>query len=624
MKPGPEPAPSFELFTPISEIQIFMTVSQRVEALRTWMSRQTSPSGAPLAAYIVPTSDPHNDEYIPARWMCREWLTGFTGSAGLAVVTAGKAALWTDSRYWLQASEQLSGTPFVLMREGEPEVPTPAQWLADELQKLGGDCCAACPADMLSQALAEELAQQGAKVESDIENAFDTLWTNRPGLPAEPVTVQPLAYTGLSVADKMDKLRNALQALPPHTDYIFNDLSDVAWALNLRGRDIPYNPVFLAYLVYAADQNRFLLFTHGETLTGEAALQLRDAGVEVHPYEEAQAFCRSHKVASDGSLTLHMSTPDGENLTLPSPAATLRAVKNEAEREGFRLAMLRDGVAMVKFLRRLDEQMERGEEVTELDVDEQLTALRAAQSGFEQLSFGTIAGFAAHGAIVHYEADAASNAKLQPRSFLLLDSGAQFDCGTTDITRTIPLGELSEEEVLVYTLVLQGHLALSRQHFPEGTTGLQLDLAARHAIWNKGYDFGHGTGHGVGSHLCVHEGPHQIRKNVRACTLLPLQEGMTVTNEPGVYVAGRFGVRIENVLLCVAAEETPFGRFLRFETLTLCPYDLRAVKLDLLNKEEIAQLNAYHEEVRTKLLPLLDEEADRAWLRRATEPVEAP
>ena len=336
-------------------------------------------------------------------------------------------------------------------------------------------------------------------------------------------------------------------------------------------------------------------------------------------YESLPGYCRTHRVQASGSVCLDV--PALPAAPLESEVARWRAVKSSAEAEGFRQAMLRDGVALVQFLRRLDEQMAAGDCPTEMEVDAQLTALRAAQPGFRELSFATIAGYAAHGAIVHYEAEPATDVRLKPEGLLLLDSGAQFDCGTTDITRTLALGPTTDEERRVYTLVLKGHLALARLRFPEGTTGLQLDTAARQPLWAEGYDFGHGTGHGVGSHLCVHEGPHQIRKNLRACTLIPFGPGLTVTDEPGIYVEGRFGVRIENVLLCQPAGETPFGRFLGFETLTLCPYDLRPLDRSLLTPEEAAQINAYHTEVRTRLLPLLTDEADRQWLRRATEPL---
>ena len=590
-----------------------MTVNQRVEALRSWMRDHG------VDAYLVPTSDPHNDEYIPPHWMCREWLTGFTGSAGTAIVTLNRAALWTDSRYWLQAAEQLRDTPFELMREGEPRTATPIGWLARQIQD-GADFVVAGPDDMLTPSTTGWLQHEaGLTLRTGLPDAFDAIWADRPALPAAPIVVQPREWTGRGSADKLHAAAFSIEPRLKADCYLFNDLSDIAWLLNLRGADIAYNPVFLAYLVYSGTDESFVLFTHTDTLTPEAYDELRRNRVSVREYGEITDFCRRHSVQAADSVPL--SLPLSQTEPLASPVGPMRAVKNEAEREGFRQAMLHDGVAMVQFLRWLQEEVGSGRHVTEITASQRLADLRAARPGFRDLSFATIAGYAAHGAIVHYEAEPHTDARLQPEGLLLLDSGAQYESGTTDITRTIALGPVTDEMRRVYTLVLKGHLALARQRFPEGTTGLQLDLAARSAMWSHGYDFGHGTGHGVGSHLCVHEGPHQIRKDLRDCTLVPFADGMVVTDEPGIYLAGRFGVRIENVLLCRHALQTDFGRFLEFENLTLCPYDLRPLDRSLLTAGERAQINAYHDEVRRRLMPLLTDEADRDWLVRATEPL---
>lgn len=602
-----------------------MKVSERVAALRQWMATHHD-GERPVGAFIVSTADPHNDEYIPSHWMCREWLTAFTGSAGTAVVTADSAALWTDSRYWLQAAEQLEGTPFQLMREGADGVPTVGEWIAAQEAFAGAQPDAPAPVvgvsvDAFSAREAASLAADGVTVTDRLSDAFDDLWTDRPAIPAEPVTVQKAEFAGETIEEKLGRLRQWTACIATSMDYLFADLADIAWVLNLRGADIPYNPVFVAYLVYRRVTDDFQLFTHVESLTAEARAQLQKAGVELAPYAEALSYCRQHTVGCDPStatLLLRSACTPSE----PSPLAGWRSVKNAAEAEGFRRAMERDGVAMVRFLRQFEESLAAGEQLTEISVDQRLTALRAEQPGYEQLSFATIAACGPHGAIVHYEAEPETDAVLPRKSFLLLDSGAQYDCGTTDITRTIALGDLTREERLVYTLVFKGHLRLARMKFPEGTTGLQLDLAARQDLWARGYDFGHGTGHGVGAHLCVHEGPQQIRKNLRDCTLVPFRPGMTITDEPGVYVEGAFGVRIENTLLCVPAEETAFGRFLRFESLTLCPYDLRPVMRSLLTVEEVEQINQYHAEVRHRLLPLLSDEADRCWLANATRSIE--
>lgn len=597
-----------------------MSINQRIATLRQWMAEQCGSQCGSNWAYVVPTADPHNNEYIPPHWMCREWLTAFNGSAGIAVVTATQAALWTDSRYWLQAAEQLADTPFILMKEGEEGVPNVTAWLQAQGIKLF-----AGPADMISCQMVDDYRAEGIEYMA-LPDAFDALWTERPALPAQPIVVYNPLYAGRSATEKLATLATWFDkaATTMAEAYLINDLADIAWLLNLRGSDIAYNPVFVAYLIYNKESRKFTLFTHAETLTAEAQQALALAKVSVAPYADAANYVAQHPTAIDPAMaTMHLCQSDPcAALHYTSPIEMWRAIKCEAEAEGMRQAMLRDGVAMVRFLRWLDERMEAGEEVTELSVDEKLTALRAEQPGFKELSFGTIAACGAHGAIVHYEADRRTNVRLPQHGLLLLDSGAQYDCGTTDITRTIALGNLTAEERHVYTLVLKGHLRLDNLHFPDGTTGLQLDLAARQDMWAAGYDFGHGTGHGVGAALCVHEGPHQIRKNVRPYTLIPFRAGMTITNEPGIYVEGRFGVRIENTLLCVPSQQTAFGRFLRFETLTLCPYDLRAVDQSLLTPDEIEQINAYHLHVHRSLMPLLTDEADKIWLARATAAME--
>lgn len=595
-----------------------MTINERVDALRQWMKAQDEKGS--VKAYIVPTADPHNDEYIPQHWMCREWITGFTGSAGTAVITADDALLWTDSRYWLQAEEQLKDTPFKLMKEGAEGVPCIGEWLR-EVAHIDIDN-AFLPADLATINTMDACRLMWTNAHETLPSAFDSIWPDRPQLPAKPIDIQPVEWAGEEVCCKLERLKEDLKRVKHIDKFLFNDLSDIAWLLNLRGEDIPYNPVFIAFLLYNRGENKFTLFTHAETLTEAAKQQLEAAHISTQPYEAAAIYCQENEVAFDDATFSYLLT-HGENfLTFSSPVEEWRSVKNEAECEGFRQAMLRDGVAMVKFLHWLDENMQAGNEVTELSVDEKLTALRAEQPGFKELSFATIAACGAHGAIVHYEADKHSNVRLPQHGLLLLDSGAQFDCGTTDITRTIALGNLTNEERHVYTLVMKGHLRLARLHFPEETTGLQLDLAARQDMWAEGYDFGHGTGHGVGSHLCVHEGPHQIRKDLRPCTLACFVKGMTITDEPGLYLEGRFGVRIENTLLCTDDRTTAFGHFLRFETLTLCPYDLRPLDISLLTNEEIEQINAYHAHVRQAIMPLLNDEADKLWLAKATTAIE--
>lgn len=539
-------------------------IRQRVKALLEWMQEKR------YAAYVVPTADPHNSEYLADHWKCREWLTGFTGSAGTAVVAAsGEAALWTDSRYYLQAEEQLADTPFRLMRDGEEGVPSIAEWIARKIPAkarvgLLGETTTLESLDALFGPIRNHY-----DIEADSIDPFHTIWPDRPALPISPITLMDENVAGRSAGEKTSLIYNSIFPSDEEAGIVLlNDLAEIAWTLNLRGNDIEYNPVFLAYLMIGKHQAT--LFTAEERISSEIRNYLADRNIRLLPYPEwrkalaalppkakvalpptanleERLYCERHKVP-------YFVTP-WDNLLMA------RAIKTAEEQEGFRQAMLRDGVAMVSFLRHLDEAMATGEEMTEMSADKLLTRLRSEQPGFRGLSFATIAGYGPHGAIVHYEADDNSDARLAPSGLLLLDSGAQYDCGTTDITRTIALGPLTDEERRAYTAVLKAHIGLSRCIFPIGTTGLQLDTAARYPLWLAGYDFGHGTGHGVGSHLCVHEGPQQIRKNLRGCTTIPFRAGMVITDEPGLYVTGRFGVRIENILLCVPHSTTPSARF---------------------------------------------------------------
>lgn len=554
-------------------------IMERVAQLRQWMKKQG------VEILVVPTMDAHNSEYVPARWQCRRWLTGFTGSAGTALLTADEALLWTDCRYWLQAEEQLRATPFRLMRDGKDE--TVNEWLRRQQGRVG------YLPDMMVKSLREELFASVEAVALDAD-PFDLLWTDRPAFPLSMAERMPDELAGCTAADKLKRLRDRL-AEQGKEQVLLNDLSEVAWMLNLRGNDIPYNPYLIAFLLVRRD-GRHTLFIHCEQVPVSIHAYLDGLGIGIRPYEDAP-----------------------RELEGDTPVAFWRAQKTESEQTGFREAHLRDGVAMVRFLRMLDEW--GSEPWTEMRVDKELTALRAQQPGFCGLSFETIAGYARHGAIVHYEATPETDIPLERKGLLLLDSGAHYDCGTTDITRTIPLGPLTDEERRAFTLVLKGHLQLQHAVFPEGTTGLQLDTLARTPLWRAGYDYGHGTGHGVGHRLGVHEGPTQFRKNCRRDTTLPLILGQTITDEPGVYVEGRFGIRHENTLLVVPAFENSFGTFWKLEPLTRCPYDRRGIVTEMLTPEERQWIDDYHALVRADLLPLLTEDADREWLRRATLPL---
>ena len=573
-------------------------INEHVEALRKWMQ------GEGIDIFIIPTLDPHNSEYVPEHWKCRQWLTGFTGSAGTALVTAREALLWTDSRYWLQAAEQLSGTPFTLMREGEDCDLT--AWLQEALKVSPTLHIGFAPDMMTPESYSQWLAPLALEPSQTVCTAdpFALLWDGRPALSTAPAEIMPDEVAGRSAADKLLALTEWLAQ--HHKDRLFiTELSEICWTLNLRGDDIPYNPFVIAFLeVRTSAPHR--LFIHQPKITPEVEDHLKALHVDIHPYDEG----------------LQLQLAALREPVAESPVAAWRALKNPVEREGMRRAHVLDGVAMVRFMAWLERSMAEGRtDITEMEADRQLTALRSEHPDFLGLSFETIAAYGPHGAIVHYEATPETDARLEPHGLLLLDSGGQYTCGTTDITRTIALGTPTPEERRVYTLVLKGHLQLAHAIFPDGTTGLQLDTYARAAMWREGYDYGHGTGHGVGHGLGVHEGPLQIRKNLRACTTLPFHAGQTITDEPGIYIPGAFGVRIENLLLATEGPETPFGKFLRFDNLTLCPYDLKPVDFDLLTPQERQWLNLYHAHVREILMPLLHHETERQWLDQATRPI---
>ena len=589
------------------------TIAARLAALRDEMRREH------LSAFIFPSSDPHNSEYVPPRWEGRKWISGFDGSAGTAVVTLHSAALWTDSRYFLAAEEQLAGTEFQLMRERMEGTPGIAEWIAAELSdaystEIGVDGMCMTYADVSD--LKTELKHNGGITVRTNLDILDRVWTDRPSVPLNPVRIQPLEYAGESCRDKLGRIRSSLLRRGAG-GMLMTQLDDIAWTLNLRGTDVHCTPVFVAWLIVAEEVA--VLYIKDEKLSPEVIDYLHAEGVAVDDYDniiDALNSYDGYTLLIDPATTNYTLSQLRGNFNLvsaPSPVPEMKAVKNEVECNGFRNAMLRDGVAMVKFLKWLEEAVPRGGE-TELSVSAKLRQLRAEQPLFMDESFDTIAGYEEHGAIVHYEPSPESDVALRPEGFLLLDSGAQYLDGTTDITRTIQLGAVSDLHRRVYTLVLKGHLSLQNLCFPRGAAGTQLDAVARVAMWRDGMNFMHGTGHGVGSYLSVHEGPHQIRQEYRPA---PMLEGMTVTDEPGLYLAGKFGVRIENTLLTVPYLTTEFGRFLRFEPLTLCPIDTRPIVVDMLSAEELAVLNAYHQMVYERLSPMLDAE-HRAWLAAKT------
>ena len=590
-------------------------ISTRLTALREVLKKQA------ISAFIVPSTDPHLSEYVAAHWHSREWISGFNGSAGTAVITLQKAGLWTDSRYFLQAAEQLEGTGIDLYKEMLPDTPSIAQFLIAELkpgEAVGID--AAVFSTRAALTLREELAAAGIELKY-IADPMTEIWSDRPAIPQDPIVVHPLRYAGKPTTEKLEEIRRALAAQGAESIFV-SQLDEIAWTLNLRGSDVHCNPVFVAYLYIGKEES--ILFTDAAKIPQETADYLASIPVNVAPYTEAAS-----KLSGLQGIRLLLDLPKTNAaiyqaalqgchlIEQASPICLMKSVKNETEQNGFREAMIRDGIAMVKFLRWLKPAVERGGE-TELSIDRKLCALRAEQSNYRGISFDTIAGYAAHGAIVHYEATPETDIPLQPKGLLLLDSGGQYLDGTTDLTRTIALGPTTEEERTDYTLVLKGFLALMHAEFPDGTCGTQLDVLARQAMWKRGINYLHGTGHGVGAYLCVHEGPHQIRMNHMPTVL---KAGMTVTDEPGIYKAGKHGVRTENTLLIVPAQETPFGTFYRFEALTLCPIDKAPIERTLLTAEEVEWLNSYHRTVFEKLAPHLDKETQH-WLKEACSPLE--
>ena len=587
-------------------------IPERIAALRDAMRQRG------IAACIVPTADPHLSEYLPEHWTAREWLSGFTGSAGTLVVTQDFAGLWTDSRYFSQAERQLAGSGVELVKLNVPHTPEHVEWLCARVH--AGDKVA-CAADVLSlatgRALRKQLAERGAElVEDDLPAA---IWKDRPPLPHAPVYEHPLDYAIHGRAEKLADVRAAMKRAGA-THHIVSALDEIAWVLNLRGSDVEYNPVFLAHLLI--DVRGATLFVEASKLNPTLQARLEGDGVRIAPYGSiADALGKlpqnTKLLLAPAQISAGVAHAIPDHVTLievTGPITAAKARKTAKELEHVREAMRRDGVALVRGARWLEQALRDGERLTELDVDEKLRELRAQQPGFVSESFSTIAGYEANAALPHYRATPESHAELKPRGMLLVDSGAQYLGGTTDITRMWALGETTPEQRRDVTLVLKGVIALSRAKFPRGTSGQQLDALARAPIWASGIDYGHGTGHGVGYCLNVHEGPQSIRPPRSGQHLEAMDVGMITSIEPGIYKPGRHGVRIENLVATVSTGDGEFGEFLAFETLTLCPIDVRLLDLSFLDAAEIAWLDDYHATVRERLAPLLDDAADRAWL----------
>lgn len=590
------------------------TINNRVQQLREWLKPND------MQAFIIPSTDPHLSEYPAPHWKSREWISGFTGSAGTVVVTMNNAGLWTDSRYFLQAAEQLEGTGIALYKEMLPDTPGIPDFLGAQLKPgevVGLD------GKMFSATQVEELKAELEKHSIGIRlcpDPMEEIWKDRPAMPEAPAFIYDIKYAGTSCTEKIATIRKELKKQGV-SGVMLSALDEIAWTLNLRGNDVHCNPVVVSYLLITEKETVY--FISPEKVTPEVKDYLNQNRITLCDYKDTEAYLSAlsypdiliNPAKTNYSIYAAIN-PKCKVIKGEAPVALLKAIRNEQEITGIHEAMRKDGVALVKFLKWLEEAVPTGKE-TELSIDRKLHEFRAEQDLYMGESFDTIAGYKEHGAIVHYSATPESNATLQSKGFLLLDSGAQYLDGTTDITRTIALGELTEEEKTDYTLILKGHIALAMAIFPEGTRGAQLDVLARMPLWNRRMNFLHGTGHGVGHFLSVHEGPQSIRMNENPVVLQP---GMVTSNEPGVYKAGSHGIRTENLTLVRKAGEGLFGNYLEFETITLCPICTKGVIKEMLTAKERQWLNDYHKKVYDRLSPALDTE-EKEWLKEATKEI---
>lgn len=592
-----------------------MNVDARVNSLRTLMRERG------IDAFIVPSDDNHGSEYVSEYFRAREWVTGFTGSAGTAVITLEEAHLWTDGRYFLQGAKEIEGTSYILEKLGEPGVKNHVEWLADNLQAgstvaFNGKVFTVAALNSLKSLLANK--NINIKAEEDL---FEKIWTERPSMPKGKMFIHELKYTGKSLSEKLAMVREEMKK-EGISDFILASLDDIAWLLNLRGADVPCNPVFLSYLLM--NDNGCTLYIDKDKVTQEINKYLEENNVNVKGYEEIVSDIvkiddkavvtydpTKTNVWIKDALSGNVKVVERRNIT-----TDLKARKNEAELSNIENAMVKDGVAMVKFFNWLKKNIGKTE-ITEITAADKLTQFRSEGEGFVDISFSTISGYGPNGAIIHYHATEENHSKLEPKSLYLIDSGAQYLDGTTDITRTLALGELTEEEMVDYTLVLKGNISLSMAKFLYGIAGCNLDILARKPMWDRGIDYKHGTGHGIGYLLNVHEGPQGIRKEI---SNVALEKGMLISNEPGIYREGKHGIRLENIVAVNIEAETEFGRFMKFDVLTYCPFELQAIKVELLSSEEKQWLNNYHELVYNKLEGYLNDE-EKAWLREATRAI---
>lgn len=588
-------------------------IEHRLGELRKFMEEKG------LHAFIIPSTDSHLSEYPASHWASREWISGFTGSAGTVVVTRQNAALWTDSRYFLQAADQLEGTSYILQKEGLPQTPTIEEWLGDELGKgeyvgIDGNVYGAKEAFSLTHSL----NMKGLHLISDYD-PFSDIWHDRPAIPQNPIFVLPERYAGEATHEKIKRICSTI-AKKGAKSLIVASLDTIAWIFNIRGNDVKCNPVAVSYAYVSEEET--VLFIDPKKVSPEVAEYLKNEGVTLAEYIKIGDYVSKIKdtVCLDGNkitLSLYNKIPEKcRIIDIPSPADLMKSIKNETEIQGFRNAMERDGVALIKFLMWLEKSVPKGE-VTEMAITEKLVEYRSQQADYVGESFDTIAGYGPNGAIVHYHVTNESSAQVKPEGFMLVDSGAQYFDGTTDITRTIAVGPLSEQMKKDYTMVLKGHIGIATAIYPQGTRGSQIDILARKTLWDNGLNYLHGTGHGIGHFLNVHEGPQNIRMNENPTTLQP---GMVTSNEPGLYRAGQYGIRIENLILTKHERTTEFGDFYSFETLTLCPIDTVPIVKEILTNDEIEWFNNYHRYVYDRLSPLLNEDEKR-WLKEKTNEI---
>jgi Xaa-Pro aminopeptidase len=587
-----------------------MNIKERIEALRNQMSERD------IAAYIVPSSDPHQSEYVAQHYTARTFITGFTGSAGTAIITLDDAILWTDGRYFIQAESELKDTGVSLFKMGEPEVPTVEEFLKGSLPmgaKIGFDGKVISQEYFTNLKKALESKEYSFEVNEDL---IDKVWADRPERPCSQVILHDVKYAGVSREEKLAKVTAEMKKMGANY-YVISGLDDIAWLLNIRGRDVKCNPLTMAYALIS--EYRYYLFIDDRKVSSEVREELKKANVEIMPYDSIGEFLKDIKT---GTILLDVaknstwiySSINIKTLEAMDITTRFKAIKNDIEIENIRKAMVRDGVAMVKFISWIKKNI-KTRNITEIEASEKAEEIRRTGENFYDFSFGSISAYRGNASMPHYSATKENQATIKAESLYLLDSGAQYLDGTTDITRTLAMGKLTQEEKTDFTLVLRGMIDLTMQRFLYGTTGSNLDIIARIPLWNAGMDYKHGTGHGVGFFLNVHEGPHRI---AMVPNTIKLEKGMVMSNEPGVYKSGKHGIRIENLVVVKEDENTEYGgQFMKFETLTLCPIDLEVIDVSLLTLEEKAWLNNYHKTVFEKLSTYLEGE-ELEYLKKAT------